>query len=233
MYRPRFLDWPECLNARDLGGLPLGDGSRVRTGALIRSDNLDRLTVAGVAAVRSAGVSRIVDVRTPRECEVYPNPFTGDPIRLNRPVNSADEPDESMLSLAEQYVATLERNAPGYAAAIQAIADAPAGCVVVHCHAGKDRTGMVVALALAAVGADPEVVAGDYAVVGVPDVVRLVGGSAPTAAALPELEASKPETMLAVLEHVQHHYGGVPAFLTGAGLATDRIEALHARLCTT
>ena len=50
-----------------------------------------------------------------------------------------------------------------FAAAVGAIADAPPGAVLVHCAAGKDRTGLVVGLALSAVGAEPEVVAGDYA----------------------------------------------------------------------
>jgi len=55
------LDWPDCHNARDLGGLRTADGQTVRRRALIRSDRLDRLTEAGVAAVRAHGVS-IIDL---------------------------------------------------------------------------------------------------------------------------------------------------------------------------
>jgi protein-tyrosine phosphatase len=226
--RSGFLDWPDCLNARDLGGLPLGGGARVRPGALVRSDNFDRLTPAGVAAVRAAGVSRIVDVRTPQECERYPSPFTGDPLWRNQPVNSVGEPDDPTLDLAEQYRVALDYNAARYAAAVGAIADAPPGRVVVHCHAGKDRTGMVVALTLTLAGAEPEVVADDYALIGEPDVVRLVGGSGP--ATLPELQAPKPETMLAVLERLRTDRGGVEGFLTRAGLAAGKIHALRERL---
>lgn len=232
MTGPGLPLWPDCLNVRDLGGLPAGVGERIRSGALIRSDNLDRLTAEGVAAVGSAGVSRIVDLRTPRECTVYPSPFAADPIRLNRPVNAdADEPSDPASPLTEQYIGTLEWNAQRYARAVQAIADAPPGCVVVHCHAGKDRTGMVVALVLSVVGVAPEVVAEDYATVGIPDVLRLVGAG-PEAAAAPELELPVAETMLDVLDWVRHRYGDVAGFLTGAGLAADRIPALRARLLT-
>jgi protein-tyrosine phosphatase family protein len=47
-----MLTWPNCLNVRDLGGLPTSDGRQIGTGAFIRSDNLSRLTEAGVQAVR-------------------------------------------------------------------------------------------------------------------------------------------------------------------------------------
>lgn len=228
MSRPRFLDWPDCLNARDLGGLPLGGGVTVRPGALVRSDNFDRLTPAGVAAVRAAGVSRIVDVRTPGECERYPSAFATDPLRRNHPVNAADEPYDATLDLAGQYLQTLDYNAAGYASAVAAIADAPPGCVVVHCHAGKDRTGMVVALALTLAGAEPAAVAEDYAVVGEPDIIRLVGGSGP--ATSPDLEAPRAETMLAFLDRLRSERGGAEGFLGRAGLAAEQVRALRERL---
>jgi hypothetical protein len=41
---PTRLTWPNCLNVRDLGGLPTSDGRQIGSGALIRSDNLSRLT---------------------------------------------------------------------------------------------------------------------------------------------------------------------------------------------
>ncbi|MGH3372714.1 MAG: tyrosine-protein phosphatase, partial [Nocardioidaceae bacterium] len=68
------LDWPNCLNARDLGGLATADG-RVRPGALIRSDSLQYLNGDGVALVRAAGVSRVLDLRNAHECEAFPTPF--------------------------------------------------------------------------------------------------------------------------------------------------------------
>ena len=99
------LDWPHCKNVRDLGGL-----GGLRTGALVRSDNLDQLDSAGIAAVRAAGVRRIVDLRSEWECEKYPSPFAGDPIWLNVPLVDPDAPD---LETAE-LVVTRGRTEPGW-----------------------------------------------------------------------------------------------------------------------
>ncbi|MBO3741386.1 tyrosine-protein phosphatase [Actinoplanes sp. NEAU-H7] len=57
------LDWPNCGNARDLGGTPTRDGGRVRAGALIRSDSHARMTAASVEALRGHGLGLILDLR--------------------------------------------------------------------------------------------------------------------------------------------------------------------------
>ena len=80
------LDWPECRNARDLGGLPTVDGSVLRAAALYRSDGLFRLSAAGVAAVRAAALARIIDLRWQREVEREPSPFAGDAIYRHVPM---------------------------------------------------------------------------------------------------------------------------------------------------
>jgi len=63
------LDWPECENARDLGGLPTVDGQVLRAAMLYRSDGLFRLSAAGVATVRAAALARIIDLRWQREID--------------------------------------------------------------------------------------------------------------------------------------------------------------------
>ncbi len=151
----RQLVWPMCRNVRDLGGLAIGPDHQVRAHALVRSDNLDQLDETGIAAVRSAGVSRIIDLRSVWQCQTFPSPFANDPIWVNVWLNDPGEPDESRLPLAQQYYNALDRQQDQVAAAIAAIADAPPGCVVVTCHTGKDRTGVVIALALGPVTAVP------------------------------------------------------------------------------
>lgn len=61
----RRLLWGGCSNARDLGRYATADGGVTRTGSLIRSDNLARLSAEGQDAVRQGGVSTIIDVRSP------------------------------------------------------------------------------------------------------------------------------------------------------------------------
>lgn len=229
------LGWADCLNVRDLGGLPTRDGRRIRPGALIRSDNLTRLTEAGVAAVRQAGVSRIVDVRSTGECARYPSPFATDPLYVNMPLERAGDPWDPTWSLDQGYVAMLDRNPDLVAAAVGAIADAPPGAVVVHCHAGKDRAGNIVALALRVAGVLPETVAGDYAVVDprlrdhFADQLVLVEDRVERDQ-LAESFTARPETMLATLRHLDGRYGGVEAYLRQGGLTAAQVDALRNRL---
>ena len=202
---PVILDWPACPNARDLGGLPTMDGGRIRDGALLRSGHHAAMTPETVAAVRAAGVSRVVDLRWPRELDLHPSPFAGDPVYVNVPMLMDESTDDFA---GNSYAALLDHNQEYVAAAFRAVAEAPPGGVVVHCHAGRDRTGTLVALALAVAGASPEVIAEDYALT----------GDSPAA------------TMLDTLEHAEQTYGGVEAYLRHIGVAQQHVDAVRDRL---
>jgi SAM-dependent methyltransferase len=200
-----ILDWPACRNARDLGGLPTQDGGRIRAGALLRSDHHTAMTPETLAAVRAAGVSRIVDLRRSSELAERPSPFAGDPSYVHVPllaeVTADEHPDDS-------YGPLLDHNQERVAAAFRAIAEAPPGGVLVHCHSGRDRTGVLVALALTVAGVGAEVVAEDYA----------------------RTEGSAPETMLTTLAHAEREYGGVEAYLVGIGIERHLLDAVRQRL---
>jgi hypothetical protein len=148
------LDWPDCRNARDLGGLPTADGRVTRPGVLFRSDGLFRLTAGGIAAIRAAGVARILDLRWPWE-------FAADPVYVHVPlledVLSYDPPHDT-------YGPMLDHNGDRIARAFCVLATAPPeGGVLIHCHGGRDRTGGLTALALSVAGVTPEAIVADYA----------------------------------------------------------------------
>ena len=232
----RQLVWPNCRNVRDLGGIAIGPDRQVRPRALVRSDNLDQLDDTGIAAVCSAGVSRIVDLRSVWECQTFPSPFANDPIWMNVWLNEPGEPDESRLPLAQQYCNALARQQHRTAAAIAAIADAPPGCVVVACHAGKDRTGVVIALALHLVGVSDQVIAEDYAAHGDEKTIADTTVESPPSPdlgreVLPELERPRIETILAALDYVRLRYGSIRSYLAAGGLAADQLDRLTSRLC--
>lgn len=231
------LDWPNCLNARDLGGMPTADGATIRTGALVRTDGHEHLTDDGITAVHAYGVSRIVDLRRERECATWVSPFTGTSLYHNIPVQDPADPDEDtgVITLAEIYRRMLDRRPDLFAAAVSSIAEAPEGAVVVHCAGGKDRTGMVVAMALTIAGVDPAVIAADYAAT----EERLRERSLAFLAAIedPErkekirrLQQTKPETMLEVLSHLRETYGSVAAFLETGGCDVESQAGLRKRL---
>ena len=89
----RHLGWRQCLNARDLGGLPTVSGGRTRRGAVVRSDCLDRLTADGWRALEEYGVRTIVDVRNDIEGDA--EPYTCGVTVVHVPVE--DDTDEEFV----------------------------------------------------------------------------------------------------------------------------------------
>src|SRR5262249_3143757 len=163
----RRLHWAGCHNVRDVGGLPTGDGGRIRVGALIRADDLHQLTPEGLDALRAHGARPVLDLRRSEEIGRLPSPLADDPIYRWTPfvdeVADRDRDPDSEPDTLAIYLGSVRRNAGHIVAAFQALADAPPGPVVVHCVAGKDRTGILVALALRVAGVPAEQVAADYA----------------------------------------------------------------------
>jgi protein-tyrosine phosphatase len=200
------ISWPDCRNARDLGGLPTVDGRRIHPVALLRSDNHDRLTPQGIRAIRESGVSRVLDLRWEWECARYPSPLADDPSYRNVPL--LDEATQGGATEPDTYRLMIDHSRQSVAAAFQAIADAPPGGVVVHCHSGRDRTGILVALTLTVAGVAADVAAADYA---------LTDGCAP-------------QTMLDTLTHLEYRHGGAAAYLLAAGVSPSHIEAVQVRL---
>jgi protein-tyrosine phosphatase len=233
--QPLHLDWPDCLNARDVGGLPTADGGRIREKALVRTDSHSKLTPEGIAAVHAYGVSRIIDLRRNRECELAPSPFAADPLYRNIEVQNPADPDHQTLDLADIYLTMLDLRPKLYTAAVAAIADAPPGAVVVHCAGGKDRTGVVVGMALHVAGVDEETIAADYALT----EARLAEESAAFLERVSDLELREnyrrllptpPANMLKVLGHLDERYGGVASYLEAGGMKAAQVVALRDRL---
>lgn len=202
------LDWPECRNARDLGGLPTVDGQVLRAAVLYRSDGLFRLSPAGVAAVRAAELARIIDLRWQREVERDPSPFAGDAIYRHVPML------EDVLTYPvrhETYGPMLDHNQGRIADAFRALAAAPpGGAVVVHCDGGRDRTGVLVALALAIAGVPAAEIVTDY-------------GRSPE---------RPPIAMTNTLAHLAERYGGAEPYLLSIGVTAGEIAAVRRRLVT-
>ena len=238
----RLLDCDGCLNARDLGGYGTRDGRETRWGVVVRSDSPAALTDAGRAALAGYGVRAIVDLRLPAELADHPNPFAepGDHGIAYTNVSFIDPaaaPPEAVTTLAEDYLQMLDRFRPGVAEAMSAVARAPDGVVVIHCAAGKDRTGLISALLLGLADVPATTIAADYAMTA--ELLRprdqawlercppeeraereaMLARYAPTA-----------EVMLEVLAGLDGRHGGVEAYLLDAGVPRADLERLRDRL---
>jgi hypothetical protein len=166
----RHLDWPDCFNVRDLGGLAAAGGRETLRGAVVRADGLDRLTAAGWSALLDHGVRTVVDLRNeeergpdlaerPAELTTVHLPLDG---ARNREFWSAWD-SGPQFGTPLYYRAHLQRFPQRSAAVIAAIAQAQPGGVVFHCVGGRDRSGQIAMLVLALVGVAPELIAADYA----------------------------------------------------------------------
>jgi protein-tyrosine phosphatase len=199
------VDWTGCRNFRDLGGLPTEDGGQVRANALLRSDAHDGLAAATIQAIRDGAVSRIVDLRWTWECERNPSPFVAHQVYRHVPMLSEVL---EYVPPPDSYGPMLDHNQQRIGAAFRTVADAPPGAVVVHCHAGRDRTGVLIALLLEVAGVQPQKIAEDYAL----------------------SEDCSADTMLNTLAHLDHRYGGATSYLTTIGISGGTLHAVRGRL---
>jgi protein tyrosine/serine phosphatase len=259
---PRWIDLEGAVNARDLGGVPLADGGAVACGRLLRSDNLQDLTARDVALlVEDHGLRAVIDLRTGVEVRLEgPGPLLADErvvvehrslypeagertdvveadtiVPWQNGVHGVHMPGETPT--VQTYFGYLERRPDSIVGALRTIADPPeGGAALVHCAAGKDRTGLVVALALEVAGAPREAVVADYALTS-ERIAAIVGrlAASPTYARDmvtddPQHHAARPESMQRILEILDERHGSPLGWLREHGLEDDAAQQLRARL---
>src|SRR5690242_5341857 len=156
-------------NIRDIGGYITRDGGVTRWKTVVRSASMDAITALGQQQLLDYGVKHIIDLRDVRETESTPNVFaqsTSVQYR-NCPVVGVDAVNKAMEgieTLYEMYVIMLDQCQGQIKSVLEMIADhLPNGMVVIHCWAGKDRTGIITALLLGLAGVPAETIAQDYA----------------------------------------------------------------------
>ena len=221
-------------NFRDVGGLRAG-ARRTRTGVLYRSGNLAGLDDAGVSALRALGIRRIIDLRADDEISHAPSRIEGLDIVTQRVplfLGSVESFFADDVGLDEMYRRLVVDSSGGVVDVVRGIiADQP---VVVHCTVGKDRTGVTVALALAAAGVDEDEVVADYARTEglLPQwrnrrVVEWLRSMHPAAVHLEDLATRSPApVMRAMLAEVREDYGSPAEYLLASGLSREELAEL-------
>ena len=240
---PRF---DALVNFRDLGGHLTEQGRETRRGTVFRADGVHRCTPSDVATLEAIGVRRVIDLRTAHE-RVDDGSF--DPRHATieyRHVPLLDEVsglgeiahDEPLVV---SYLHMLDERGARIVEVVNALVGAP-GPVVFHCTAGKDRTGVVSAVLLRAVGVPAERVVLDYAKSGAA-MERLVAwyranrpdGDAPVQdpagdARRTRLMGAEPAWMRRVLEHLEKRHGGAERYLLAQGATASVVRDLRTRL---
>ncbi|MDQ7909167.1 tyrosine-protein phosphatase [Phytohabitans sp. ZYX-F-186] len=237
----RTLPFTTTFNFRDVGGYLGHDGRPVRWRRLFRSDSLHRLDGGDTEAFAALGVRTVIDLRRPREVtrdgrvpayvglgyrHIHPEHQDWDEIPFEEEVGVA-------RYLANRYHDLAEQGAAGICAAVGVIADEGAAPVVVHCVAGKDRTGVVCALTLSALGVSDQDIAADYALSTAASVrfTEFLRSRAVRLQEVPRPYFSSPaEAMLLFLRELRERHGSAEGYLLAAGITPEQLSALRTHL---
>ena len=244
--------WPlsGATNLRDLGGYKTADGRRVRSGLVYRSDQLAQLTDEDFQQLARAGIATVCDFRRDDERDRAPTRWRGDspPEILVRvpPAGGGTVPpdpvstlmrggsgDEVSSVMRAGYVYNVTALAPTYAIVLQRIMQGP---TLVHCTAGKDRTGIFSALFLLMVGVPYATVEEDYLLSNtcygtdarIAAAARTLNTSIEAARALIAVDRSY---LLAALQEIDDRYGSIDNYRrTQLGVSDAGLAELKARV---
>ncbi|WP_353810276.1 tyrosine-protein phosphatase [Agromyces sp. SYSU T00194] len=232
------LDIPGTVNFREVGPLPAATGT-VREGVLFRSDALHALGDPGRQALRDLGVGIVIDLRDEYEVANRPDDLDGLDVELLRlPVfeGSGASAGQPGITLDALYARIVTQHTGVVIDALREIARADGRSVIVHCTAGKDRTGVVTALALLAVGVDRDLVLDDYAsteqyLAGpwLEQMVAMLGeyGVADSPGLRMLMGGSPREALASALDLIDHRHGSTREYLLAGGLTLDELAALE------
>lgn len=239
----RWIDLDGADNMRDLGGLPAA-GGRTRFGRLLRSGTLQDLTAEDVTRlVAGLRVRTVVDLRLADEAKREGSALSAIPEMryLSLPLSSAGEiradivADSARLDIVAHYLALLEGSAGNIVTAARVFADEMSLPAVFHCAAGKDRTGVLAAVVLDAVGVSSSAIIADYALTAqrirqiTARLLRLETYREMLArsASIKGAATADEESMAGFLDGLHSRYGGGAGYLTAHGLSLAELAALR------
>lgn len=233
---------PDLRNLRDVGGLRTSDGRRVRRRRVLRSASPFFVDAAQARMlVDELGVRTRVDLRSEVEISECPNEHLAAlahdvhhlPLRAGGAWQHRVDSVDPSEAVAAHYTRYLEHSPGSITSFVRLATDAARAPMLVHCSAGKDRTGVVVAVMLSAVGVACDEVVADYA--------RTRDDLEPMLAQLRTLDAyrarldelpeesltAEPRTMEVFLARLDEEYGGARAYLERHGIGADLLAALE------
>jgi protein-tyrosine phosphatase len=238
----RHLNLAGASNFRDLGGYPARDGRRVRWRQIFRSNHLGHLTAADIEVLRPLGLKSAFDFRGIEErvaaicgvaeIAVHSLPIEPTVVAVLRarladgvPLSSAD----AVEVMRESYQNYVRQNTPSFRALFVHLLEDRAP-LVIHCTAGKDRTGFACALILHALGVPDELIAEDYLLTN-----RFYRRDPAASSDLPEevrqvLASVQASFLAAGFATISADYGGLENYLSDAlGLGRRERATLQAR----
>lgn len=232
----RRLPLAGTFNVRDVGGYPTADGGVIRFRMLLRGDALHRLDDTSRADLVAFPLRTVVDLREDFEAKRSPDALHGTGVSvLRNPVFkfTGDSFGRAPEDLASLYDHMVDACGAALVGAVDALAEPGALPALVHCSAGKDRTGVVTAIVLAAAGVPDEVIAEDYALTSAylaeefTHAVEQLKASTGLGQKLSNgALACPPELIVQALDRMRTSHGSVDDYVLAHGMRRERLDAL-------
>jgi len=256
----RVIHLKGTTNTRDIGGYHTNDLNMLRYGQIIRSDKLSGLTSKDFQKLEDMGLKTVIDLRTNKEHDQSPTVWQGDnpPRFFHFPVGDAKNEwftaqrkmmkrnrfteEQSLAHMVEGYRMIADEGTSSYQQLMEVVLDESNWPVLIHCNAGKDRSGVAVALILEALGVERETIMDEYLLTN--EISRIedkavflskqsknssrgnrYSKGTPASAWLP-IVGVRAEMLEAFYASVDEEYGSIDAFLTELGVDQDDRLAL-------
>ena len=260
----RVVHLKGTTNTRDIGGYPAGDLGTLRWGQIIRSDELSRLTAGDFKKLEDMGLKTVIDLRTRKEHDESPTVWQGDhpPRFFHFPVGDANNDwftaqrkmmkknrfneEQALSHMVEGYRMIADEGTSSYRELMEVVLDESNWPVLIHCSAGKDRSGIAVVLIMEALRVDRETIMQEYLLTNelsrIEDKAAFIARESknaakgtkfskgvPASAWLPIVGVRK-EMLEAFYHRIDDDYGSMDAYLTGLGVDNNARLALAASL---
>ncbi len=233
-----------AYNVRELGGYADDNGTITRWHTFLRGDGLHALTAADIKLLKEYGLSAVIDLRSPQEAEMMPDVLASDDkLRyINIPLMPAEMNVAADLTkmeklkeenfMAKSYVGIAELAKSKIKAIFDFIHECGDGCILFHCTAGKDRTGVLAALLLGLCGVSKADILANYQVTYtyIKENELLMQYANENNA---EVLYSKMEYMEYFIEHIEKNYGGFEKYLLTTGISAETLETIRNRMVET
>lgn len=251
----RLVEFDGPGNFRDLGGLPLAGGGSTRPGRVYRSDRLSALSDADLVRLEAAGIRHVFDLRSAAEADESPDRLPAGASYVHLPMTSDRElPARTIFEriatgdiryygesdMVAGYVRMLENFGPSLARIAGQVAEGEP--MVVHCTAGKDRTGLAAMLLLDLAGVGVQDIIADYALSAHrrPSLMSDQTEAGPLLLMIEErgldpadfapMWEARPAVMAATLDRFHAQWSGASAYLEAVGLDPATVDAARAYL---
>jgi len=242
-FAARRITLESCQNFRDFGGYEAHDGRRIRRRVLFRSDTLHRLTHSDIETLNELGITTVIDLRSAGEIDRTGRIVTTVAAQyhhlpmFDEVAQSERRPIEEKPPPGQSYIEMLAGAGNAIGAAVRVIVAAGGRPSVIHCTAGKDRTGILAGLLLSALGvADADVVA-DYVLTNECRTERDAFLEVHDPAYLAMLRSLPPwvreangAAMQATLDHVRTRWGSVAGYFESLGVPPSELSRLREAL---